>query len=404
MPLYSYTAIDASTGLEKTGALEDASPARVADVLKSRGLYPVRLVAAESGGGLKRLHLLCARGGFNLTELALFTRRLAALVNAGLPLVRGLDLLAKQEAGGTRRAVIVSLADGIRAGGALSAGMAKHRKVFDRLYLGMVRAGEAGGVLGAVLEQIAQHLEKTARARGRLKMAMTYPSVVLAASAGIVAALMMFVVPKFENIFAGLLKGAPLPALTQAVLGLGRNLQERWLESLGSLVLVGAGLAWLRRTWAGDRLLLKLPVVGGLCLKAGMARFCRSLGTLLTSGVPILQALLLTRDTTGNRVIAGAIDAVHRRVREGEGLACPLSKSGVFPPVVTGMIEVGEETGALPAMLVRVADIYDDEVERAAAALTSLIEPATIVLMAAIVGAIVLALFLPVVRIIEAMM
>ena len=402
MPLYNYAAIDSASGREKSGVLESTSAGGAAAALKAQGLYPVRLT---EGGGIEQRTILRMSfgGGFNSKALALFTRRLAALVNAGLPLVRGLDLLTRQEPQEARRAVIASLAETIRSGGTLSSAMARHPRIFDRLYLGMVRAAEAGGVLGAVLDRMAQHLEKSARTSSRVKAAMTYPAVIMTASAGIVAALMVLIVPKFEKIFAGLLKGAPLPEMTRIVLKLSRALQTDWPTVLMGLALLSAAVTWLRRTRAGDWLVLRVPVAGGLYRKTGMTQFCRTLGTMLASGVPILQALQLTRDTTGNRIIAGAIDAVHHRVREGEGLAGPLAESGVFPPVVTGMVEVGEETGALPTMLGRAADIYDEEVDRAVAALISVLEPLMIVLMALVVGAIVLALFLPVMRVVQMM-
>jgi len=402
MPHYTYTAIDSASGREKSGELESMSVGGATAALKVQGLYPIRL--AERGSLEKRPVLRMSFGGsFSPKELALFTRRLAALVNSGLPLVRCLDLLSRQEIQKDRRKAIASLAEVIRAGGTLSGGMARHPRSFDRLYLGMIRAAEAGGVLGAVLDRIAHHLEKSVRTSSRVKAAMTYPAVIMAASAGIVTALMVLIVPKFEKIFAGLLKGAPLPEMTRAVLLISRGLQANWPAVLAGLALLVAAAVWLRRTRAGDWLLLKVPVVGGLYRKTGMTQFCRTLGTMLASGVPILQALQLTRDTTGNRIIAGAIDTVHHRVREGEGLAGPLMESGVFPPVVTGMVEVGEETGALPTMLGRAADIYDEEVDQAVTALISVLEPLMIVLMALVVGTIVLALFLPVIRVVQMM-
>jgi len=271
----------------------------------------------------------------------------------------------------------------------------------------MIKAGEAGGRLDVVLERLAQHLEKTGRTKARVLSAMTYPAVIMVVATGIVTGLMAFVVPKFEKIFTGMLKGAPLPALTQGVLGASRLLQEHWLYALGVAVLMGGGVRWLLRTEGGarafDRLLLQLPVLGGLLLKTSVARFSRTLGAMLASGVPILQALQLTRDACGNRVVAGDIDRVRRQVREGESVTRPLAATGIFPPVVAGMIEVGEETGTLPAMLARIADLYDEEVDNAVAGLTSLLEPVMIVLMALIVGTIIIALFLPIIRIIQLM-
>jgi type IV pilus assembly protein PilC len=324
-----------------------------------------------------------------------------------MPLVRGLDLLARQEQNPSWRSVIASLADGIRSGGTLAGGVMRHPEIFDRLYVGMVQAGESGGRVDIVLERLAGHLEKSGRIESRVRSAMTYPLVIMAVAVAIVAALMTLVVPRFEKIFTTVLKGAPLPALTSAVMGASRFVQAHWLVLLGAVVLTTAGARWLRRTERGaralDRLILQLPVVGDLFLKTAVARFSRTLGTMLDNGVPMLEALELTRDACGNLTMAASIQEVHNRVREGECVAEPLAAGGVFPVVVAGMVEVGEETGTLPAMLGHVADMYDEEVDSAVASLTSLIEPVMIVLMAAVVGTIVIALFLPIVRIIQLM-
>jgi type IV pilus assembly protein PilC len=277
--------------------------------------------------------------------------------------------------------------------------------VFDRLYVNMVRAGETGGVLGVVLERLAQFQEKSLRVRGRIKSAMTYPLIIVIVAAGIVAALMVFVVPKFQAIFAGTLKGQPLPALTQAVIGVSTFLKDHVLMAAGLIAVACLGLRIVVRSPAGTRLLhrlqLKLPVLGDLYLKSAIARFTRTFGTLLASGVPMLEALRITRDTSGNVHVSRAINIVHDRVKEGDPVAAPLRGTGIFPDMVPSMIEVGEETGALPDMLVRIADGYDEEVDNAVNALTALIEPMMIVVMAVMVGTIVVALFLPIVRIIQ---
>jgi type IV pilus assembly protein PilC len=336
-----------------------------------------------------------------------FTRQLAALVAAGMPLVRGLDLLARQERNPAWRAVIAGLADTIRSGGTLADGVMRHPKIFDRLYVGMIKAGESGGRVDVVLERLARHLEKSGHVESRVRSAMIYPLVIMAVAVSIVTALMTLVVPRFEKIFTTVLKGAPLPALTSGVLGASRFVQAHWPVLLAVAMLATVGGRWMQGTARGarvlDRLILRLPVMGDLFLKAAVARFSRTLGTMLESGVPMLQALQLTRDACGNLTLAASIDDVYRRVREGEGVAQPLAPGGVFPVVVAGMVEVGEETGTLPAMLGHVADMYDEEVDNVVASLTSLIEPVMIVLMAAIVGTIVIALFLPIVRIIQLM-
>ncbi|HTT57854.1 MAG TPA: type II secretion system F family protein [Opitutaceae bacterium] len=414
MNRYCYVAIDAASGRRLRGEITGADEAAAIAGLHARGLFPISLAADGAGADPApvatsgessvpgRARWRRRIGG---REVTIFTRQLAALVTAGMPLVRGLDLLARQERNPRWRAVIRGLADGIRAGGTLSDGLARHPRIFDRMCVGLVRAGETGGTLELVLERLAKHREQSGRTRARLLAATAYPIVIMAVAATIVAALLVFVVPRFEAIFAGVLKGAPLPALTQAVLGGSRWLGRHWLALGGGALALAAGLRWLGRTAAGARIAarwsLRLPLAGPLILKAATARLARTLGTMLAGGVPILDALQLAGDACGQREVAAAADLVRRRVREGEGMARPLAATGVFPPVVAGMIEVGEETGTLPAMLARLADLYDDEVDNAVTALTSLLEPAMIVAMALVVGTIVIALFLPIVRIVQ---
>ncbi len=439
MPTFTYTAIDAASGRERNGTLESTTAEQATTDLKSRGLAPMslalmmpvvavktakgtRVVAssgrsaapvarpadhkkngAKVGGGAKR--------SFNVgrvmskKSLTLFTRQLATLVKARMPLLRCLEVLARQEKSPAFRAVLEDFVETIRSGGNFSEGLMQHPKIFDRLYVNMVKAGEAGGVLETVLERLALFMEKTERIKGKIKAAMTYPVIVVLLAVGIVAALMVVVVPKFEQIFSGLLKGQPLPALTRFVMSVSyfvqHNIAMTLIISAAAYALFIAG----RKTVTGGRmmdwLLIKSPVVGDLFLKAAIARFTRTFGTLLASGVPILQALLITRDTSGNVHVAGAIERVHDRVKEGDGVAGPLEATAIFPGMVTSMIEVGEETGALPEMLARIADTYDEEVDNAVNSLTSIIEPFMIVFLALLVGTIVIALFLPIVSIIQ---
>jgi len=301
--------------------------------------------------------------------------------------------------------VLEDLAEAIRSGGNFSDGLLQHPGIFDRLYVNMVKAGEAGGVLDIVLERLARFMEKAERIKSKVKSAMTYPIIVMTLAVGIMAALMVFVVPKFEQIFSGLLKGQPLPALTRFVLGVSYFFKHNIVLTLGLFFAACVAFLVFRRTRAGARtldwLVLKLPVLGELFLKAAIARFTRTFGTLLASGVPILETLIITRDTSGNVHVSEAIDIVHDRVKEGDNVARPLESTAIFPGMVTSMIEVGEETGALPEMLSRIADTYDEEVDNSVAALTSIIEPLMIVFLALVVGTIVIALFLPIVSIIQ---
>ena len=337
--------------------------------------------------------------------LAVFTRQLATLVKAGMPILRSLEVLARQEKRLAFKVVVEDIADAIRSGGNFSDGLAANGRVFDRLYVNMVKAGEAGGVLDTVLERLAVFMEKAQKIAGKVKSAMIYPVIIICVALAIVSVLMVFVVPKFQDIFSGLLKGQPLPALTQGLMDVSNFFKNHYLLAFGGAVGAWFAFKLFSRTKFGrkiiDWLLIHMPIMGDLFLKASIARFTRTFGTLLASGVPILQALIITRDTSGNVHIANAINVVHDRVKEGDNVAKPLESTHIFPGMVTSMIEVGEETGALPDMLTRIADTYDDEVDNAVAGLTSIIEPIMIVFMAVMVGTIVIALFLPLVSIIQ---
>lgn len=410
MPNFTYTAVDAQ-GLAKAGSVEGADVGQVAMVLRRQGLFPTKVTPAAAprdqggAGGGRWLSQLPGMRPVARAELALFTRQLGTLLKAGMPLLRALEVLAKQQGNPKFRQVIVELAESIRSGSTLSDAMKLHPRVFDRLSINMVKAGEAAGMLDVVFERLARFQEKSLQLRGKIRAALVYPVIVLGVAVLILAGLLVFVVPKFKQIFADLLKGAPLPPLTQAVLAVSEAVQHHaWL------VAGGAGAAWIalryfRRTPSGARLvdtaLVRLPLFGDLILKALVARFARTLGTLLSSGVPILASLLITRDTCENRRIAAAITQVHDRVREGAPVARPLDATQVFPPLVTSMIEVGEHSGQLPEMLHKVADIYEDEVDHAVAGLSALVEPVLILFLAFVVGTIVIALFLPIIRIVQ---
>lgn len=341
----------------------------------------------------------------NSKGLTVFTRQLATLVKAGMPILRSLEVLARQEKRAGFKTVLDQIADTIRSGGNFSEGLAAHPKLFDRLYVNMVRAGEAGGMLSTVLDRLAVFNEKSERIKGKVKSAMIYPAIISGVAVTIVAILMVFVVPKFQDIFTGLLKGQPLPFLTQVLLTISYFMRDNFIATGIGIAGAYVGFKLYKKTKTGTRtldwLLIHFPVIGDLMLKATIARFTRTFGTLLSSGVPMLQAIVITRDTSGNVHVANALNVVHDRVKEGDSVARPLEATAIFPGMVTSMIEVGEETGAMPEMLTRIADSYDEEVDNAVAGLTSVIEPIMIVFMAVIVGTIVIALFLPLVSIIE---
>lgn len=412
MPKFTFTAIDTS-GKERSGTVEAVNTEIAAAQVKSMGLFPTgltvettaaparskqRSVSFSSGVRSKRPMVLGAV--VNAKGLTVFTRQLATLTQSGLPLLRGLEVLARQERNPGFKWVIEQLGDNIRSGNTFSEGLAMHPKVFTRLYVNMVRAGEAGGVLDVVLNRLARFMEKAERVKSKIKSAMTYPVVILIVTVLVLAFMMTQVVPNFEKLYADQLRGAPLPLLTQGVLDVANFVKDNFLITLLGVGAVGFGLWLLKRTPQGAQAVdwgaFNLPPVGDLLRKSAIARFTRTLGTLLASGVPILQALQITRDTSGNSLLVRAIDYVHDRVKEGEGIAGPLEQTKVFPGMVTSMIDVGEETGELAEMLNRISDAYEEEVDNSVAALTSLIEPIMIVFLAVVVGTVVIALFLPI--------
>jgi type IV pilus assembly protein PilC len=414
---FQYTAFDAQ-GRETSGEIEALDLGAATSQIKERGVFPIRLQElggkprAGPGGkgapgvnGLRRLNVSFGAGRVRGKLLTTFTRQLATLLDAGMPLLRGLRLLDEQERHPVLRRTVRSLAESIEGGATFSESLARHPRIFTKLYVNMVRAGEAAGALEVVLNRLAEFQEKSQKIKSKVLGAMVYPSVVLGVSGVIVGFLLTVVVPKFQVIFTDLLEGQSLPVLTLALLAISRAITRHALVVLAALAACVFGIKLWIKTRTGryvcDVVKLRLPVFGQLVRKVSISRFTRTLGTLVSSGVPILQALLITRDTTGNQVVAHAVDRVHDAVREGESIVQPLRASKVFPPMVVGMIGIGEETGALPEMLMKIADNYDDEVDNAVAALTSVIEPVMIVLLALVIGTIVIALFLPMIEIIS---
>ena len=345
------------------------------------------------------------RGRIKTKVLTQFTRQLATLVNAGLPLMRGIEVLKRQQKDPQMVEALNGIGETISSGGTFSEALTAYPKVFDNLYVNMVKAGEAGGVLEVVLARLAEFAEKSDRIKNKVKGAMIYPIVVLVAAIGITAFLLVAVIPKFKQVFNDMLGGAALPAITQAVIDLSEWVQHNGLTiaiAVAALVIVKKVVG---KTSAGayfyDVCSLRMPVTGTLVQRTVVSRVTRTMGTLLASGVPILQTLVIVRDTTGNRVISKAIQNIHDAVKQGEGMTQPLSQCWVFPPMVTSMVEVGEETGALADMLTRIANTYDDEVDNAVAGMTAAIEPALIIVLAVVVGTIVIAMFLPMIKIIS---
>ncbi len=422
MPRFNYVALDAR-GQEASGLLEAVSSSAAISQLRQSGYFPTSVIEEaiiSSDGKETRRRTTTAAGmtkprakkGIVLFQrrkvkskvLMIFTRQLATLIDSGLPLLRSLHVLAKQERDKLMKRTIDKLADSVQSGSTFSDALALHPKIFNDLYVNMVKAGEVGGVLELVLTRLSEFQEKAARIRNKILSAMVYPIIVMTMAVGILCFLLVFIVPRFEEIFHDLLGDKPLPPVTQFVLGVSGFMKNHGLVLLGAIVAIGFLYNFIGRTRRGrlaiDNFKLRMPLFGNLNRKTAISRFARTLGTLVTSGVPILQALNITRETAGNAAIARAIARVHDSVKEGESIVQPLEASKVFPPMVVSMVDVGEETGKLPEMLLKVADVYDDEVDNAVAALTSMLEPIMIVFLAVIVGTIVLALFTPLISII----
>ena len=336
--------------------------------------------------------------------LMIFTRQLETLIDSGLPLLRSLNVLSKQERDKLLKKTINKIADSVQSGSTFSDALALHPRIFNDLYVNMVKAGEVGGVLELVLTRLSEFQEKAAKIKNKIIAAMVYPIIVMTMAVGILCFLLIFIVPKFESIFHEMLGDKPLPPVTQFVIGASGLVKDHGLVVLGVVVVAVTIYKLIGRTRRGrlliDKFKLRMPLFGNLNRKSAISRFARTLGTLVTSGVPILQALNITRETAGNAAIAAAISQVHDSVKEGESIVQPLEASRAFPPMVVSMVDVGEETGKLPEMLLKVADVFDDEVDNAVAALTSMLEPIMIVFLAVIVGTIVLALFTPLISII----
>ena len=414
MAKFKYTAIDVN-GKQKTGTVEAASQDEASSKLSASGLMPTKITNAGGGafakaaskkGGIKSKK---SGGGFGKVikgeELTTFTRQLATLLDAGLPLLRALEVMIRQEKNARFQAVLEQIADQVKSGNSFSDGLAQHPKIFDRLFVNMVRAGEAGGVLDVVLARLAGFMEKALKTKKKVKAAMVYPIVVVGVAVSIVALLMVVVVPKFQTIFDDMLEGAALPGPTQLVVGVSNFMRENIILTIILLVIGFFTFKFFMKTPVGSKMFnwlsINIPKVGDLVRKVNIARITRTFGTLLSSGVPILQSITITKDITGNKFYESALTRIHDSVRDGESLAAPMSRETVFPNMVTSMVDVGEETGELAEMLNRVADNYDEDVDNAVAGITSIIEPVMIVFLAVVVGFIVIALFLPIVEIIK---
>jgi type IV pilus assembly protein PilC len=421
MATFAYEALNA-TGKPQKGTVEAATSEEAIARIKSQGYFPTQVreqkvkksaVAGEGAKVKKKKSKGLSIGGVSNKQLTTFTRQLSTLQDAGLPLLRSLQILESQLKPGKLKNILQDVCEEVEGGTALSEAMAKHPAAFNRLYYKMVAAGEVGGVLDVILQRLAEFMEKAERLRRRIKGALVYPAVVITVAIAILSFIMIVIIPKFEAIFLDF--GVALPWLTMALINTSRWMAGTHPEQVipgWAIVIPSPIIGWIawkliRKAGPGravtDTMLMWTPIFGNLVKKTSIARFTRTLGTLISAGVPILEAILITRDTSGNYVFEKALNKVHDSIREGESFAVPLRESKTCDAIVVNMIDVGEETGELDSMLMKIADNYDDEVDVAVAALVSLLEPLMVVVLGGIVGTIVVAMFMPMVAMIESL-
>jgi type IV pilus assembly protein PilC len=413
MSSYCYEAVDAS-GLKSQGTLDVTDQNEALKRIKEMGLFPTRVAqamplqrrpGATAVPQTLKSPIRMPRGRIKPDVLAVFTRQLATLVDVGMPLLRGLRILEEQAENQALKQVITNVATTVESGGTLSEALAAHPRIFSPLYVNMIKAGEVGGILEVVLRRQAEFMEKALKIKGKIKAAILYPVAVLVTATGILTLLVVFIIPRFQAVFEGLLNGKPMPPFTLLVLRISDVFKSHFLAAGMTVMALTVAFQALVRTRPGrqwfDRFKLTMPVLGKIFRKVALSRFARTFGTLLGSGVPILQALTIVKNTAGNVIVGGVIAKIHDNVKEGGSITGPLKESRVFPAMVAGMVDVGEQTGALPDMLMRIADTCDEEVDNAVSAATALLEPIMIVFLAVVVGSIVIAMFLPLIRIIE---
>lgn len=398
MAKFVYSARPASGGDIQSGEMEVKTKDEVLSYLHRQKMIPVSVREKEAGINIQ------FGTGIKTRDIVIFTRQFATMINSGLPLVQSLDILAEQTENQHLRKVIQDVLYDVESGNTLADAMGKHPKVFTELYVNMVAAGEAGGILDTILLRLATFLEKNDALVRKIKGAMIYPAVIFTVAGLAVVILLIFVIPTFQNMFEA--AGIPLPLPTRIVIGMSAFLQAYWWAVAAVIIAI---LFLIRQAYATDggklffdRILLNMPVLGDLQRKAAVARFTRTLGTLVSSGVAILEGLEITAKTAGNRVIHDAVMGSRASIAGGETIAGPLKESGVFPPMVVQMINVGEQTGGLDEMLTKIADFYDEEVDAAVEALLAVMEPIMIVVLGTVVGGMIVAMYLPIFDMINA--
>lgn len=390
------------TGETRRGEMEAADRAAVEGRLRQMQISPTKVKKKPAEINIK----IPGLGGISQKDLIVFTRQFSTMIDAGLPLVQALDILASQLENASFREVLLKIKAKVEEGATFADALGEHPKVFDELYVQLVAAGEIGGILDTILSRLADYIEKNAKLKSRVKGALTYPVIVLIVAVGVTAVLLLFVTPVFEKMFRDF--GSSLPGPTQVVVDLSNWLQAYIFHLVGAIVAFIVGFRTFYRNPKGrvifDAVALKSPLFGPLLRKIAVARFTRTLGTMISSGVPILDALEVTAKTAGNRTVEAAIRHTRTQISEGKTITQPLAETGVFPSMVVQMIGVGEATGAMDTMLAKIADFYDDEVDAAVGALTAMIEPLMMVFLGIVVGGFLIAMYLPIFSIAGAIM
>jgi len=399
MATFQYVARNAR-GAQVSGTTEAPSQAIAARTLREQGLTPSQILEARPKAAARSRG---RRGRIKLDDMVIFSRQLAVMIRAGLPLIEVLNILSEQMEKRSFRNVVSRVERDVEAGASFTEALQRHPAVFNPFFISMVRAGEAAGMLDTILDQVASYLEKTASLQRKVKSAMVYPCTVMVFAAGITTFLMVYIVPIFSQIFSDL--GGNLPRMTRVTIFISNLLIHKGIFILLGIVALIVGLRYWGKTRTGreviDRTKLRLPILGSLLLKSGVARFTRTLGVLLRAGVNILSALDIVGRTSGNVIIENAIYKTKMSIQSGESISKPLQESNVFPPMVTRMISVGERTGNLESMLQKIADFYEDQVDATVNALTSLLEPLMIICLGVIIGFIVISMFLPLFAMLE---
>lgn len=392
MPKYNWEA-RTKAGVQQKGVMEATSEAMVEAQLKKFGFTGITIKEEKAGSKFS-----FGGGSVDTKELVVFTRQFATMIDSGLPLVQCLDILAGQQQNKTFRAALFNIKESVESGSTFADALSKHPKIFDQLFVNLIAAGEIGGILDTILNRLAAYIEKAMKLKKQVKGAMVYPATIISIAVVVIGVILVFVIPTFAKMFADF--GGTLPAPTQFVIALSNFLQKYVLVIIGIFYGIKVAISKYYATPVGrvvmDRLFLKLPVVGVLIRKVAVAKFTRTLGTMISSGVPIMDGLDIVAKTAGNKIVEEAIYKVRQAISEGKTMAEPLGESGVFPPMVVQMISVGEATGAMDAMLNKIADFYDEEVDDAVGNLTAMMEPLLMLFLGTTVGGLVVAMYLPI--------